>query len=105
MSEIKVLDVALDDGEMTSTVYTVELEGATYKVDVWSTHNSSGTEFYDQDHMPLRGDDTPDELIEWEHDEDPRITEFWERYHREVEPLMDRIKREAFGTVEEAVTE
>jgi hypothetical protein len=95
MSDIKILDVALDDGELTSTVYTVEVEGKTYRMDVWATNNASGTEFYDQDGQYVR--DVPDELIEWEHDEDPRLAEFWARYRDEVEPLVDRIKREVFG--------
>jgi hypothetical protein len=97
MSDIKIVDIELDDSEMTSTVYTVELNGKTYKVDRWSTHNASGTEFYGEGYEPLIYDAVPDELVEWDPDEDTKSSEFWQRYHAEVVPLMERIRREVFG--------
>lgn len=99
MSEVKIVDIALDSGDATTNTYTVQVEGQEYQVEEWCTHNSSGIEVYQDGAWTS---DYPQALEDWLDSDDgrfsdPKAQEFFRRYNDEVEPVIARIKREVFG--------
>lgn len=96
---VVVKDIELNSSEVSGTIATVEVDGTTYRVEQWFTHNSSGTEVYFPDGVSL-GADYPDELDDWDMDADPKIALFFDRYRAEVAPLIERIKKEVFSEVD-----
>lgn len=84
-------------GEMSCNVYTVVVDGTTYRVEKWATRHGSGEEWVTED-----GKNVPSPLTFMESFDDLVVAfdqAFWERWQAEVQPVIDRITAEALAEV------
>lgn len=97
--DIKILDIEPNAGTYTCTRFTIEHDGVTYMVEEWFTDSASGMEVYDESGANCVNGSAPDEVLEWDPNDDMRVTNYWGRYQGEVVPLMSKIAKEVLRGV------
>lgn len=109
--DVKLTGYDDSDGAYSSEVFTLDVNGAGWKMEVWHTDSADGTEFYSLADGEWAG--LPEVPEEQEDDLSERIDAlqeaFSERYHalyiEHVQPILARITAEAVEAANAAVTQ